>query len=176
MAAKRGSSRAQASPSSGPAGSSPPILNAGLLVLAAGYGTWLLVNRGKLSWPPHDLLAGIYTLAGCVALAGPIILARRDPGEGGGIGELAWLVGGLLIWIHDLVGALRGEYRSATWPTPIASSTLGLTILAVVLAGWRLRGGSRGWAWTNVVGWVLAIFWVGMGLIALWPTRSAGPY
>ncbi|MFO0959986.1 MAG: hypothetical protein U0800_21555 [Isosphaeraceae bacterium] len=172
MAAKRGSSKAPTGP--GSAGSTPPILNAVLLILAAAYGIWLLVSRGKLSWPPHDLLAGSFTLAGCVALAGPIILTRRDAAEGGGVGELAWMVGGLLIWIHDLVGALRGEYRSATWPTPIASSTLGLTMMAVVLAGWRLRGGSRGWAWTNVVGWVLAIFWVGMGIFALWPGRGAG--
>ena len=44
-------------------------------------------------------------------------------------------------------------------------------MLAVLLAGWRTRGGSRNWSWTNVTGWVLAIFWVGMAATTMIPAR-----
>jgi hypothetical protein len=151
-----------------------PVLNAFLIVLAMAFGLWLLVRRGNVSWPPTNLLASAYTVAGCLALAGPVILARREAPEGAGLGELAWMTAGLLIWIHNLVAAIKGDYRAASWPTPLAAQALGLTVLAVVLAAWRLRPGGRNWSWTNVLGWVLGLFWIGMGVVALWPSRGLG--
>ncbi len=48
---------------------------------------------------------------------------------------------------------------------------MGLTMLAVLLAGWRSKAGARNWSWTNVTGWLLGVFWVGMGLTTLVPAR-----
>jgi hypothetical protein len=148
-------------------------LNAVLVAAALCYGLAVLVTRGRVSWPPHQLLASLATVAGCLALVGPIVLSRGEPGEGG-LGELLWMTGGLLVWVFDAVAALRGEWRSAAWVTPLGDQAMGLTILAVLLAGWRCRVAGRGWSWTNVTGWVLGLFWVGMALSTLWPARGAG--
>lgn len=164
MATKRASTKA----SSPPAPASSPALNAAVLGSAVAYGLYLLVIRGRMSWPPTDLLANAYTVAGCLALVGPIILFRKDPGDGG-VGEMLWMTGGVLVWIFNLAALLRREPRAASLATPVAARTMGLTMLAVLLAAWRLRGGSRSWAWTNVTGWVLGLFWVGLALASLWP-------
>ena len=39
---------------------------------------------------------------------------------------------------------------------------MGLTMLAVLVAGWKCGMADRNWSWTNVTGWVLSAFWVGM--------------
>lgn len=171
MAAKKYAA-AKASPANAGAATAP-VWNAALIVLSIGYALWLLVNRGRLSWPPNELLAGAYTLAGCLALAGPVILLRREAGEGG-LGDLVWMTGGLLIWVHDLAAAVRGEFRAISWPTPLGAQALGLTILAVAIASWRLHPTGRNWTWTNVIGWVLGLFWIGMGIVALIPPGSTG--
>jgi hypothetical protein len=49
---------------------------------------------------------------------------------------------------------------------------MGLTILAVLLAGWRCRLVGRNWSWTNVTGWLLGLYWVGMALVTFLPERS----
>ena len=152
---------------------SSPLLNVALLSAAVGYGLLVLVGRGRVSWPPRELLAGSYTLAGSFALVGPVVLARRKSAEAG-LGDLLWMTGGLLVWIFDLTALLRGEVRTLSWATPLGSQAMGLTILAVLLAGWRIRGGTRNWSWTNVTGWILGLFWVGMGLASLLPARIAG--
>jgi hypothetical protein len=125
-----------------------------------------------MAWPPSNLLAGAYTLAGCLALVGPIVLARRESGDSG-LGEWMWMSAGMLTWLHDLAALLRGELRSQDWATPISSGAIGLLVLAVLLAGWRLQPGAsagRGsWRWTNVTGWILGLFWIGMGLAAVIP-------
>lgn len=169
MAAKKSpTARATAGPANGQAS---PVWNAAFLVISVAYATWLLVSRGRLSWPPNELLAGAYTLAGCLALAGPVILGRREAAEGG-LGELVWMTGGLLVWVHDIAAVVRGEFRAVTWPTPLGAQALGLTILAVVIAGWRLHPSGKNWSWTNVLGWVLGLFWIGMGIVALIPARG----
>lgn len=158
-----------------PAGhsTSPQLVNALLLGAALSYGLYLLVMRGKVSWPPHDLLAGIYTLAGCLALVGPVVLARSESGERG-LGELLWMTGGLLLWVFNATALIRGTWRSQTWATPLGYETMGLTMLAVLLAGWRCRLGSRTWSWTNVTGWGLGLFWVAMAFSTLMPSRMPG--
>ena len=164
MPAKRASAKAPASS----AGSASPALNVILLGSAAAYGLWLLVSRGRMSWPPSDLVANLYTVAGCLALVGPAVLLRRDPGESG-VGETVWLTGGVLIWIFNIAALAKGEGRWATVATPISAGMMGLIILAVGVAAWRGRAGTKSWSWTNVAGWGLGIFWVGLALATLAP-------
>jgi hypothetical protein len=139
----------------------PAVANAVLVGAALIWGASLLYQRGRLTWPPYQLLASISTLAGCLALVGPVILARTGELEGS-LGELMWLVGGLLVWIFDIEGVLQGRWRTIHWATPLTDRTMGLTMLAVLLAGWKCGMADRNWSWTNVTGWVLSAFWVGM--------------
>ncbi len=167
MAPKRTPSKS--SPSS--TVNSSPIVDALLVGGAVVYGLALLVTKGKVSWPPHQLLASTYTLAGALALIGPIILARGESGERG-LGELLWMTGGLLVWVFDGVALVNGQWRTVAWATPLSYQTMGLTILAVLLAGWRCGHAGRNWSWTNVTGWVLGLFWVAMAMATFLPDRS----
>lgn len=130
---------------------------------ALGGGLSLLVHKGRLTWPPLQLLSSLSTLAGCLALVGPLILARSG-GIQGTLGELIWLTGGLLVWIFDIAGAMQGQARTTNWATPLGDRTMGLTILAVLVAGLRCGLAGRNWSWTNVTGWALGLFWVGMAV------------
>ncbi len=156
-----------------PAPSSPPLGNALLLLGALCYGIGLLFARGRLEWPPTQLLASAYTVAGCLALIGPVLLGRRDSGEVG-LGELLWMAGGLVIWVFDLAAVARGEVKTIAWATPLGYQPMGLTILAVLLAAWRCKLAGPGWTWTNVTGWALGLFWVVMAATTLLPARSLG--
>lgn len=164
MAAKRVSAKATAPQ----AVASSPVMNIALLGSAAAYGLWLLVSRGRMSWPPSDLIANLYTVAGCMALVGPLVLFRRDGGEAG-VGETVWLTGGILIWVFNIASLVRGEGRLAALATPISAGMMGLIILAVGVAAWRGRSGAKSWAWTNVAGWGLGIFWIGLALATIAP-------
>jgi len=163
----------RAFPESSPAAASPPLTNALLLVAAVSYGLVLLVSRGRVTWPPHQLLASLFTVAGCLALVGPLVLARGESGEGG-LGELLWMSGGLLIWVFDAAAAFRGQWQTTAWVTPLDAERMGLIMLAMLLAGWRYRTGGRSWSWTNVTGWILGLFWVGMAFWTLLPARTSG--
>ncbi|MFO0889566.1 MAG: hypothetical protein U0790_10565 [Isosphaeraceae bacterium] len=154
--------RASGSSASAAGGSDPATGNAILLIVAIAAGLGLLVQRGRLSWPPIDLLSSLSIVAGCLALVGPPILAR-SASSNGSLGELVWLAGGLLVWLFDLSALLQGQARSLNWTTPIGERTMALTILAIFLAGWRCGLRGRDWSWTNVVGWSLGLFWVGLG-------------
>jgi hypothetical protein len=149
--------------------SSSPVVTAILMGAAVAFGLWSLVRRGRVSWPPHHLLADAYTLAGCLALVGPVVLARR---EGSGLGDLLWMTGGILVWVFDLAAVVRGDLAALSWTAPLGYQPMGLTILAVLVAGCRGREGGRDWSWTNVTGWVLGLFWVGMALGTLVPGRA----
>jgi len=170
MASKRVS--AKSSPPTPPSISSP-ILTAVLMAGSIGVGLWTLVARGRLSWPPTQLLSSLFTVAGCLALVGPILLATRAGQSTGGLGELVWMSGGLIVWVFDLAAVVRGGWRSVAWTTPLGCQAMGLTILAILIAGWRWRSSSKDWSWTNVTGWMLGLFWVGMGLSTMAP---AGTY
>ena len=161
MSSKRVASRSTTSSTSPQAGS--PLTNALLVGGAISSGMAILVTRGRMSWPPHQLLSSIFTVAGCLAMIGPIVMARGESGDRG-LGELLWMTGGLLVWVFDLVALARGQWRTMAWATPLGAQTMGLTILAVLLAGWRCRLVGRNWSWTNVTGWALGLFWVGMAL------------
>lgn len=150
-----------------------PLANAALLGAALASALWLLVSRGRLSWPPTELLDGALTLTGCLGLVGPIVLARRQGGEGG-LGELVWMTGGMLLWIFDLAALARGEQRAAVLVNPLGARAMGLTMLAVVVAGLRQLGPGRSWSWTNVLGWALGLFWIGMAAASFYPSRSPG--
>jgi hypothetical protein len=170
MSAKRSagpSPRAAASPGSA-------IINALLVAAALAWGLTLLVQRGRMTWPPYSLLSNLATLAGCLALVGPIILFRSD-GVQGSLGELAWLTAGLLIWAFDIAAALQGQWKSIPWATPLSDRTLGLTVLAVLVAGWKCGLAQRDWSWTNVAGCMLSAFWVGMAICSWLLTAPGRP-
>ncbi len=122
-----------------------------------------------MSWPPRELLAGGFTLAGCLALVAPIVLNPRGTTSEGGFGELLWLTSGLVVWVFDLAAISRGEMQLLNFATPLEPETLGLIVLAVVLAGWRTRSSSWNWSWTNVLGWILACFWIGLAVLEILP-------
>jgi hypothetical protein len=166
MPSKRVASRSSETLTSG-----SPLANALLVGAALSVGVALLVARGRMSWPPHQLLSSIFTVAGCLAMVGPVVMARGEPGDRG-LGELLWMTGGLLVWVFDIVALARGNWRTMTWSTPLGAQTMGLTILAVLLAGWRCRLVGRNWTWTNVTGWLLGLYWVTMALVTLLPDRS----
>jgi hypothetical protein len=165
MSPKRASASSGASPSA-------PLVNAVVVGSAVAYGIALLVMRGRMGWPPHELLASLYTVAGCLALAGPIVLARSASDEGQ-LGELLWMAGGLLIWVNDLAAVVRGRWQATPWATPLDQQTMGLTILAVLLAGWRCRLNGWSWSWTSLTGWALGVFWVGMAVATWVPSQLA---
>src|SRR5262245_16674963 len=106
------------------------IANAVLVGAALLWGATMLVHKGRLTWPPYQLLASLSTRAGCLALVGPLILIRSGEVEGS-LGELLWLAGGLLVWLFDIEGVLQGRWRSIYWATPMHDRTMGLMILAV---------------------------------------------
>ncbi|WP_165219246.1 hypothetical protein [Aquisphaera insulae] len=168
MAAKR-----QTSSASGSGSSDRPVINAILVLGAVGWGLSVLVDRGRLTWPPVALLGALSTLAGCLALVGPVILMRPGTKEGS-LGELVWLTGGLLVWLFDLSGAIQGRTRSLNWTTPLGDRMMGLAILAVLLAGWRCGLAARNWSWTNVTGWALGLFWIGMAVGSWWLPPAGG--
>ena len=172
MTSKRSGSKSGSSSHAGSSGTGP-VLNAVLLGAAVCYGLALLTMRGRLEWPPTHLLTSLYTVAGCVALVGPLVLGRGEASDRG-LGELLWMTGGLLVWVFDAVAAARGQWRTTAWATPLGAQTMGMTILAVLLAGWRCRLAGRGWAWTNVTGWLLGLFWVGLAVASFVPSKAVG--
>ena len=141
--------------------SNPAIANAVLIAAAVFACAAFLIERGRLTWPPYQLLSSLSTLAGCLALVGPLILIRSGEIEGS-LGELMWLTGGLLVWFFDIEAVALGRWKTVAWATPLSDRTLGLVILAVLLAGWKCGLAVRNWSWTNVMGWILSAFWVGM--------------
>lgn len=166
MASKSTSSRSVATGSS-----AQPMWNAAIMGVAIVAAFWLLVASNRLSWPPRELLAGATTLAGCLALAGPLVELRRGEQERG-VGDLAWLASGFLLWVFNLVAAFHGAPRGWNWTNPVGTRSMGLTMLAIVLAGrFHTRGGAQ-WTWTNILGWSLAVFWIGVGLSATESGRS----
>jgi len=141
------------------------IANALLVGAALLWGAALLIQKGRLTWPPYQLLSSLSTMAGCLALVGPVILVRSGEIEGS-LGELMWLTAGLLVWFCDIEAVVRGNWQTLHWATPLTDRTLGLAILAVLLAGWKCGLADRNWSWTNVTGWILSAFWVGMTFTA----------
>jgi hypothetical protein len=158
------------------ASAATPFFNLMILLLALAYAGWLLVARGRLAWPPTELLSSAVTVAGALALVGPIVLLRGRDGESG-LGDLVWITGGILVWVFDAAVLLQGAARPASWVAPLGPRAMGLTILAVILGGWRIRSagtGGRSWSWTNITGWVLGVFWVGMAIASFLPARTTG--
>jgi hypothetical protein len=146
------------------------VTNAILMAIAVAWGLSLLVQRGRLTWPPYALLSSLATLAGCLALVGPVILFRSGDIQGS-LGELVWLTAGISIWLFDIAGLLQGQWRTISWATPLSDRTLGLIVLAVLVAGWKCGLAQRNWSWTNVAGWMLSAFWIGMAVCS-WITAS----
>jgi hypothetical protein len=168
MSAKRAPGQSpRSAPSSGSA-----IFNAVLVAIALAWGLSLLVQRGRLTWPPYALLSSLATVAGCMALVGPVILFRSGEIQGS-LGELGWLTAGILLWLFDLIAIVQGQWRTIHWATPLSDRTLGLMVLAILVAGWRCGLAHRNWSWTNVAGWMLSAFWVGMAVCS-WLMAAPG--
>lgn len=173
MPSKRAASRNSASTASvsSTQGTASPVLNATLVLLAIGYGLMLLVDRHVLSWPPRELLASLSTLAGCLAMVGPFLLWRRGLEEGT-VGELTWIVGGLLLWAFDIAALIQGNVRELDWAAPIGPEILGPVILSVMIGGWRTGRLAWSWTWTSVTGWVLGLIWIGIWILSMLPQRT----
>ena len=149
------------------------VANAILLAAALGWGLSLALSARKADLAALGALVkpvdpGRLSGAGRAADPGPF--RRRE----GSLGELVWLTGGLLLWLLDLVGALQGQARSLNWTTPLGERTMGLVILAVLLAGWKCGLAGRNWSWTNVTGWALGLFWVALAAGSWLLTPSSG--
>jgi hypothetical protein len=157
------------------ASSHRPFINALLVGGALLWGVCLLVQNGRLTWPPYHLLSSLSTVAGCLALVGPFILLRSAESPPS-LGELIWLTAGLLVWFFDTEAVLRGQWRSLHWTSPLPEKTMGLTVMAVLLAGWKCGMGDWKWSWTNLTGWILSAFWIGMAVSSwvLAGSRSSG--
>ncbi len=154
--------------------SQPAVLNALLIASALAVGITLLVQRGRLTWPPYALLSSLSTIAGCLALVGPIILAR-SANLSGSLGELGWLTAGILVWLFDVAAILQGQWRATAWATPLPDRSMGLFLLAVLLAGWKCGLAHRNWTWTNVAGWLLSLYWVTTGALSwILPATARG--
>lgn len=173
MPSKRAASRNTASTASvaSAPGASSPLLNATLVLLAIGYGLMLLVERHELSWPPRELLASLSTLAGCLAMVGPFLLWRRGSEEGT-VGEMTWIVGGLLLWAFDLSALVQGNLRELDWAAPIGPEILGPVILSVMIGGWLTGRLAWSWTWTSVTGWLLGLIWIGIWILSMLPQRT----
>ena len=169
MSSKRASSKSGDSSSPDRA-----IFNALMVLAAMGGGVAMLVQRGRLSWPPYELMSSISTLAGCLALVGPIVLARPDAAKGG-LGELLWMTAGVLLWVLDVAAAAQGQWRTMNWTSPLGDRLMGLTILAVLIAGWRCGLAGRNWSWTNVTGWALGVAWIGLAMVTWFARVGAFP-
>ena len=161
------SPRAQAAPSPS-AQAASPMLTAALVLAAVGYGMMLLIDRRELSWPPRELMGSLATIAGCLAMVGPLLLWRRGGGEAT-LGELTWIVGGLLLWSLNLAALARGQTRGVDWASPIGPELLGPVALAVLIGGWRTGRAAWSWTWTGVTGWVLGLLWIGLGVLEMLP-------
>ncbi len=152
-------------------GNSSAAINASIIVVALALGVWLMVDQRQMSWPPSQLLANLTTLAGCLALVGPLVLIRQDRSRAG-VGDLVWLTAGCLTWLYNLAALTRGAFVLERAPNPSGSLVMGLAVLAVLIAGIRLLGMGRNWTWTNITGLVLAVFWVLVGALTLLPPQS----
>jgi hypothetical protein len=169
-----GAKRAGGGSPSSTSGSDQAVMNAVLVTAALGGAVGLLVQSGRLKWPPVQLLSALATIAGSLALVGPLILARAGR-NGGSLGELVWMTGGLLIWVFDAVGMAGGNLRWTNWATPLGERTMGLIILAVLVAGIRSGLAGKDWSWTNVTGWALGLFWVGLACSSWLLASSSWP-
>lgn len=172
MAARRGGGKPASGAGNGGGGNASPWGIVMLLAGAVGIAVWALVRRGGMEWPPRELLSGAFTVTGGLALAGPIALWLHGAGDDRGLGERVWMTCGLLTWLFDAAGLARGETRPNTLISPIPATTLGLFALAIVIAGWRGRSDSNNWRWTNVLGWMLGLFWIGLAAWSLFPESS----
>ena len=111
-----------------------------LIGAALVWGAAHLFQRGRLTWPPYQLLASLSTLAGCLALVGPVILARSGEIEGS-LGELMWLVGGFLVWVFDIEGVLQGRWQTIPWATPLSDRSDGPDDAGRARGGLEVRHG-----------------------------------
>ncbi len=145
---------------------STALFNAVLLSGAMTLGLWLLVSRGLISWPPTRLMGSLATVAGCVAACGPIVLIRRGRTELA-TGDLLWMVGGILVWLHAALALMAGNFQIEVVPTPLAPKVLATFMGTVLIAAWLLNGTGRNWTWTNILGWLLGSFWVGLGVASV---------
>lgn len=150
------------------AGTPSALANLVFVAIALGFGLWILVLRGQVTWPPDRLLASLAIVAGCIGLVGPLVLARSAAAEPG-LGTALWWFGGVLLWLQNLAMLTRGEFEVAQCPIALGAQPMGLAVLAALIATWRTHGVGQTSSWPNVLGWILGIFWIGSGLASFFP-------
>lgn len=158
MAAKRPNPRPRES------GDLLPAWNAALVAAAVAVAGYVLVARGRLSWPPRELIATSSTLVGCLTLIGPLILWTRRGDQPGSLGDLVWMACGLSAWAFGLSLWARGDVARLDWIAPAEPRILGAVAIAASVAAWRIGRLRLEWSWTGVVGGCLALFWIATGM------------
>ncbi len=158
MAAKQSRSRP------GPSSESAPLWNAVLVVGAIALAGYVLVVRGALSWPPHELTGSIGIVAGCLTLIGPLVLWGRRGEAGASLGDHAWMTCGVAAWLFALARWSIGGAPSLDWTAPVAPWVIGGVAASTACSGWRIAGLRPAWTWTGVLGASLAVYWVVAGL------------
>ena len=170
-AATKGGTSAGGGSGSGLASS--PLANAGLVAGALAYGLWALVDRGRISWPPRELLTAGTTFAGCLAIIGPIVVGRRETSQAG-LGDILWLAGGLLIWVFDLASLAARPVSRRFLDQPARLDHDGSRRPRRRPRRDPARVAVKSWSWTNVVGILLALFWIGSALAGFQPLLGNG--
>lgn len=159
---------------SGPSGAPSPLLSAALVCLGVGHGLYLLVDRGAIGWPPSQLMGPASTLAGSVAMVGPIVLWKKVGGSDASVGDLVWMAGGLFLWLLDLSAIAEGRSGRMDWAVPAEPRVLGCFAVAVMVAGWTSGHARWAWTWSGITGSILGGIWVSRMVLELMGGGAAG--
>lgn len=145
-----------------PLSMSRPFLN--LLILSGAVILFVKVGirQGWIQWPPANLGSILASLAGWIALAGPLILFRHEEQTGGmGIGDRVWVTTGFLLWLKIAIQLFTGRFPSIEAVATIVGPTdMALISMACLAGGLIGRPKSSHWTWTNLVGWGLSLCWL----------------
>ena len=120
--------------------------------------------------PPNQLFASLGTVAGCLAMIGPICsIAATHPTRD----SASWVSDGGWPCRTDLRPRRLGpgELHSMYWATPLSYQPMGLTILAALISACccTVRAGRD-----ERDGLDLGLFWVAMAASTLLPARMLG--
>lgn len=141
---------------------SKPVLN---LMILTGAGILFVrvgIRQGWIDWPPTQLGKILATLAGWIALAGPLVLFRHEEQAGSmGVGDRVWITTGLLLWLKLSLQIGTGNLPSVEAVTTLIDSRdMALVSAACLIGGMMGKPKNSHWTWTNLVGWGMSVCWM----------------